>query len=124
MAQLRNFKRPKGRPRKPTSQTARTNRQTRSLSKICTFDESAEHLNRSQRTTGILKNRDYSHARRRLNDDIIYYRIADVAERLRVSERTVRRWIDAGLLIAHRVGGIVLIAEADLRAFLALHRKG
>jgi hypothetical protein len=24
----------------------------------------------------------------------------------------------------HRVGGIVRIAEADLRAFLALHREG
>jgi hypothetical protein len=36
----------------------------------------------------------------------------------------VRRWIDAGDLVVHRVGAIVRIAEPDLRAFLALHREG
>ena len=52
------------------------------------------------------------------------FTIAEVAERLRVSTRTVRRWIEAGDLVAHRFGGIVRIAETDLRAFLALHRGG
>lgn len=37
--------------------------------------------------------------------------------------RTVRRWIEAGDLVVHRVGGVVRIAEGDLRAFLALHRS-
>jgi excisionase family DNA binding protein len=53
-----------------------------------------------------------------------FFTIGQVAELLEVSTRTVRRWIDAGLLVAHRVGGVVRIAEHDLRAFLAQHRGG
>jgi excisionase family DNA binding protein len=60
--------------------------------------------------------------RRRRDDPIKCIKIAKVAERLSVSTRTVRRWIDDGLLIAHKIRGVVLIAEDDLRAFLALHR--
>jgi excisionase family DNA binding protein len=55
---------------------------------------------------------------------INFFTIAEVAEHLQVSGRTVRRWIEAGHLAVHRVGGIVRIAEADLRAFLAIHREG
>jgi excisionase family DNA binding protein len=53
-----------------------------------------------------------------------YYAIKAVAEALDVSSRTVRRWIAHGDLVVHRVDGVVRIAEGDLRAFLALHRKG
>lgn len=53
-----------------------------------------------------------------------YYSIQTVAEALEVSGRTIRRWIDRGNLVAHRPGGVVRIAEDDLRAFLALHRDG
>lgn len=53
-----------------------------------------------------------------------YYAIKAVAEALDVSPRTIRRWIAKGDLIVHRVGGVVRIADADLRAFLALHRDG
>jgi excisionase family DNA binding protein len=60
--------------------------------------------------------------RRRRDDRIKCFKIAEVAELLSVSTRTVRRWIDDGLLIAHRIRGVILIAENDLRAFLALHR--
>jgi excisionase family DNA binding protein len=56
--------------------------------------------------------------------EIAFFTIAEVAESLRVATRTVRRWIEAGDLVVHRVGGIVRIAEGDLRAFLALHREG
>ena len=59
---------------------------------------------------------------RHRRDDLNFFKISEVAERLRVSTRTVRRWIDDGLLIAHRIRGAVLIAESDLRAFLAVHR--
>ena len=38
--------------------------------------------------------------------------------------RTILRWIAAGELVAHRFGASVRIAEADLRAFVALHREG
>ena len=62
--------------------------------------------------------------RRYPHGHIHFFTIAEVAESLSVSTRTVRRWIDAGDLIAHRVSTIVRIAEPDLRAFLALHREG
>lgn len=58
------------------------------------------------------------------NEQITFFTIAEVAERLHVSTRTVRRWIKEGDLIAHRVRGVVRIAEDDLRTFLALHREG
>ncbi len=51
------------------------------------------------------------------------YAIKTVAETLEVSTRTVRRWIARGELIAHRMNGVIRIAEADLRAFLAQHRE-
>jgi excisionase family DNA binding protein len=53
-----------------------------------------------------------------------YYPIKAVAEALDVSQRTVRRWIANGDLIAHRVDRVVRVADADLRTFLALHREG
>jgi excisionase family DNA binding protein len=55
---------------------------------------------------------------------IQFFTISDIAEMLRVSTRTVRRWIDSRQLISHGFGGVVRIAEPDLRAFLALHRRG
>ena len=61
--------------------------------------------------------------RRQGDDQIRFFTIAEVAERLHVATRTVRRWIKAGDLIAHRPGAVVRIAEADLRAFLAVHRE-
>jgi excisionase family DNA binding protein len=53
-----------------------------------------------------------------------FFTITEVADRLGVATRTVRRWIKAGELVVHRIGGVVRIAESDLRAFLALHRDG
>jgi excisionase family DNA binding protein len=61
---------------------------------------------------------------RRRDNEIRFFTIGEVAERLRVATRTVRRWIEAGDLVAHRIGGVLRIAESDLRAFLALHRGG
>jgi excisionase family DNA binding protein len=51
-----------------------------------------------------------------------FYTIQDVAEMLLVSKRTVRRWIELRKLIAHPIGGVVRIAESDLRAFIGTHR--
>jgi excisionase family DNA binding protein len=53
-----------------------------------------------------------------------FYTIAQVAEALDVSTRTVRRWIAGGALAVHRRTGVVRIAERDLLGFLAIHRKG
>lgn len=62
------------------------------------------------------------HGRRHHGDQFKFFTIRAVAEMLDVSPRTVRRWIDDGDLVAHRRGGVVRIAEDDLRAFLAAHR--
>jgi excisionase family DNA binding protein len=51
-----------------------------------------------------------------------FFTIAEVAERFGVATRTVRRWIGAGELVAHRFGRAVRIAESDLKAFIAQHR--
>jgi excisionase family DNA binding protein len=51
-----------------------------------------------------------------------FFTINDEADWLKVSPRTVRRWISAGDLIVHRFGGVVRVAESDLRAFSAAHR--
>ena len=53
-----------------------------------------------------------------------FHTIEAVAEALDVSTRTVRRWIDRRKLIEHRFGRAVRISDADLRAFIALHREG
>jgi excisionase family DNA binding protein len=47
-----------------------------------------------------------------------------VAERLQVSTKTLRRWIAAGDIVAHRFGRQLRISEADLSAFIRLHRQG
>jgi excisionase family DNA binding protein len=63
-----------------------------------------------------------THGRRHRDDQIKFFTIAEVAERLRVATRTIRRWVKNGDLIAHRHGGVVRISDGDLRAFLAAHR--
>jgi excisionase family DNA binding protein len=51
-----------------------------------------------------------------------FYTIEQIANFIEVSTRTVRRWIQEGLLVAHRINGLVRISEADFQAFLAIHR--
>ncbi len=51
-----------------------------------------------------------------------FYTIEQIAECVDASTRTVRRWVEKGLLIAHRINGLVRISEADFQAFLATHR--
>jgi excisionase family DNA binding protein len=51
-----------------------------------------------------------------------FYTIEQIANFIEVSTRTVRRWIQEGLLVAHRINGLVRISEADFQAFLATHR--
>jgi excisionase family DNA binding protein len=45
------------------------------------------------------------------------YTIAQIAECVEVSTRTVRRWIKDKVLGAHRVNGVLRVSEADFRAF-------
>ena len=50
--------------------------------------------------------------------------IEQVAERIQVSTKTVRRWIKAGDLVAHRFGRQMRISYADLQAFIRMRREG
>jgi len=57
-----------------------------------------------------------AHVGRHVDDRIKFFTIAEVAERLHVAGRTVRRWIKSEYLVVHRVGGVVRVSEGDLRA--------
>ena len=50
------------------------------------------------------------------------FTIEEIAEYVGVCERTVRRWIEKKLLIAHHFNGLVRISEDDFKSFLAAHR--
>lgn len=51
--------------------------------------------------------------------------IADIAELLQVSERSVRRWLDAGDLAGHKVGQRQWrISDKDLEEYLRNRRRG
>jgi excisionase family DNA binding protein len=45
--------------------------------------------------------------------------VAEIANRLCVSERSVCRWIDVDTLKVHRLGRARRISEADFESFLA-----
>lgn len=47
---------------------------------------------------------------------------ADVAKRLKASERTVRRYAEAGVLPAIRIGGLIRFDRRDVDAVLAAAR--
>lgn len=47
-----------------------------------------------------------------------FYTIPETAERLKVSPKTVRRWIAQGKLKVHRFGKQLRIEETDLAAFI------
>jgi excisionase family DNA binding protein len=51
-----------------------------------------------------------------------FFTIRDISESLDVSTRTVRRWVQTGVLRAHRIGGVLRVSEADLMTFLAARR--
>jgi len=51
----------------------------------------------------------------------LFLAVGEIAERLRVSTKTVRRWIERGELRAHRLGRQLRVSDQDLSAFL--HRQ-
>lgn len=59
---------------------------------------------------------------KRSNQRLRFLTVDDIAERLNVSTKTVRRRIKAGALPVHRIGRLVRVSEADFAAFLALQR--
>ncbi len=52
----------------------------------------------------------------------IYYTLPEIAEKLRVSRRTVYRWVQARELPAYKLGGEFRITERDLKQFLEARR--
>jgi excisionase family DNA binding protein len=52
-----------------------------------------------------------------------FFTIDEVAECLAVCTRSVRRWIAAGALPVHRIGGVVRVSEPDFEDFLARRRE-
>jgi len=51
-----------------------------------------------------------------------FHTIEQIADCMEASTRSVRRWIKEGLLVAHRINGLVRISDADFQAFLAAYR--
>ncbi len=51
-----------------------------------------------------------------------FYSLPEVANRSDVSVRTVRRWVDAGELVAHRFGRQLRVSAEDLKTFEKLRR--
>ena len=48
--------------------------------------------------------------------------LAQTAEVLQISTKTLYRWIEAGDLITHRIGHQLRISEADLQMFIRIRR--
>lgn len=48
--------------------------------------------------------------------------LLEVAEKLKVSEQTVRRWVKRGELPAHKPGKEYRIAESDVERFMAARK--
>jgi excisionase family DNA binding protein len=61
---------------------------------------------------------------RRSREPLRFFTVAEIAEVLGVSTRSIRRWIENCELVVHRFGRGVRISESDLKAFLAIHRDG
>lgn len=49
--------------------------------------------------------------------------VSEVAKRLSISEKSVRRWVAVGDLHHHKLGASIRISEDDLASFLAAHRR-
>ncbi len=55
--------------------------------------------------------------------DQLFLTVKDVAQRLQLSPKSVRRLIDEGMLRVHHFGRAIRIAEEDLNQFLRLTRS-
>jgi excisionase family DNA binding protein len=56
-----------------------------------------------------------------------YYTLEEVAKRLKVTRRTVNRWIEDGKLIAVKFApgsGHIRVSESDFKEFVQRHRTG
>ena len=53
----------------------------------------------------------------------LFHTVSEIADLLKMSERTVWRWVATGELAVHRLGRSVRVLDSDLRAFLATRRE-
>jgi excisionase family DNA binding protein len=53
-----------------------------------------------------------------LPDDILPLSLKTVAQLVDKSDKTIRRWIQRGLLRSHKLGGSRVVRKRDLRTFL------
>jgi len=51
------------------------------------------------------------------------YTIPDIANEAQVSQKTVRRWISDGDLIAHRLGRQIRVTPEDWKMFVRVRRQ-
>jgi excisionase family DNA binding protein len=51
------------------------------------------------------------------------FTIKQTATHLNVSTKTVRRWIENGDLVSHRIGRGLRVSETDLVSFVRMRRK-
>jgi excisionase family DNA binding protein len=49
--------------------------------------------------------------------------LKEVAERLAVSVKTVRRAVESGTLVAHRIGRLVRVSERNLAIYIDCRRR-
>ncbi len=52
-----------------------------------------------------------------------FHTVAQVAERWQCSEKTVRRLIERGELVAHRLSSQIRISDTDLSAYERVNRR-
>jgi excisionase family DNA binding protein len=55
----------------------------------------------------------------REDQQLAFYSVDEVAERLNLCSKTIRNWIRDGRLPAHRLGKKLAIAKSELTAFIA-----
>ena len=60
----------------------------------------------------------------RTGQDRPFHSVKQLAERWQTSEKSIRRFIEQGDLIAHRFGRQLRISDADRLAFERLNRSG
>ena len=69
----------------------------------------------------MMKKRNESRAPQRSQS---FHNLADVAKRLKISVKTVRRLVDRGELVVHRFGSSLRVSDTDLTAFERINRIG
>lgn len=53
-----------------------------------------------------------------------FFSVDEIADELKVSTKTVRRWIERGELHVHHLGRQLRVSEEDLIAFINKHQSG